>query len=93
MTKVILDEIKDLDFDEVLHESEHFYVKRCIVIERSGQMIAVYGIYNKDTDVREAETRQEGGALEYLKVLTKAKNGEFEDLPGLGMGDEEPTIQ
>lgn len=88
LNKILLDEIKDVDFNEVLHESEHYAVRPCIVIERSGQMIAVYGIYNKSTGIREAETRQMGGAEEYVKVLTKARNGEFDDLPGLTVPDD-----
>lgn len=83
LNKILIDEIKDLDFNEVLDENENFYIQPTIVIERSGQMIAVYGIYNKNTGIRESESRQFGGAQEWMRVLNNSAMGVQEDLPGL----------
>jgi len=88
--KVLLDEVAAVDFSEVIDETDHYAIRPCIVIERSGQQLPVYGIYNKDTNIREAESRQIGGAKEWLRVLSNAAEGKDPGLPGLDEVMEAP---
>jgi hypothetical protein len=84
---VLMKEISAVDFSTNLAENDDFFIRPSIVIERSGQRVVVYGVYNKLTNIREAETRQFTGAKDWMATLTAVMHGE--ELPGLGGEDEE----
>lgn len=72
-----------INFDDVpLRGSTDLYdIRIAILREPAGDFLPVYGIYNKETGLRETETRQFKGAQDWAKSLTAvAKGGQ---LPGL----------
>ena len=84
----IASELWDVRFgDELEGGNELFSIRPALVVERSGQPIAVYGVYNRETGVRETETRQYHAAKEWVKALKMAANGEI--MPGLALEEDE----
>jgi hypothetical protein len=86
--KVLFDEVTDRDIEDIdfcgdpLEGSTEEFVIIPTILQESGETyLAVYGIYNVRTGMRETETRQYNAAKEWAKALTKTAKGGA--LPGL----------
>jgi len=62
--------------------NESFCIKPTYSFAVSGDPYVVYGIFNRATGVREADTTQYAAAKEWVQALTRIALGE--KMPGLG---------
>lgn len=73
-SEVMLSEAAEIKFEEVVEVSNaDYYVKPTYVDQYGGAPNICYGIFNRDTGVMEADTRQIAAAAEWAEVLQKMK--------------------
>ena len=74
--------VSSLTYDEELDGgTDMFAIKLCVITTEAGNLVPMYGLFNKKTGVREAEQRQLSAAITWAEVLTKVALGE--SMPGL----------
>lgn len=77
LADVIRPELRAIDFSNILDGSnDHYYIKPTLVYDMSLTPVPKYGIFNRETHLREATTTQYPAAREWVKALTDMKNGE-----------------
>lgn len=88
----VLSEIDSVDTEhELAGGNDRFLIAPTIIIDEGSMPTAVYGIYNRETNIRETEARQYSAAKMWVEALTeKALACEAGELPGLG-ADPDPT--
>jgi hypothetical protein len=57
--------------DNVLYSSEFYEVAITTITEESGNELVVYGVFNKETGVREAELRGYAHAIQWANTLSE----------------------
>jgi len=89
------DELRRVDtVGELTGSDEHYAVKITITQEDGCPPTAVYGVYNRQTGVREIETRQLQAAFKWVDALSKMTYGPSGvEMPGLEDGDDIPPGQ
>jgi len=84
-------ELGSIDYDTPVYETADFKVVPTIALTLAGEPIVKYGIFNKRTNVMEAEASQIVTARSWCNALTEAEHKveserEMPDLPGLTPG-------
>jgi len=75
------DYLDGLNFeDELAGGNEDFYIKVIAIVSDGGNMLPMYGVFNRTTGVRESETRQYAAAKTWVDVLSKVARGEDPEL-------------
>lgn len=83
--------VESLTYDEEIEGgTDLFAIKMCIITTEAGNMVPMYGLYNRETGVREAEQRQLSAAKTWAEVLTKVSLGE--SMPGLDDDVHNPPV-
>lgn len=92
-------ELDSVDYNTAVYETEKFHVTPTIALTLAGEPVVKYGIYNKDTNVMEAEASQLITAKGWATALTESlmdpdQSGVRKDLPGLSLvkDDDDPKV-
>ena len=91
MQQCIKSELRGVNMTQELKGSDDNYAIMITVIQEDGSNpSAVYGVYNRETGVREIETRQLQAAYKWVEALSKMTygTGGIAELPGLEDGDD-----
>ena len=79
-------ELEEINFNKVIMNTSLYYIRPTIALTMAGEPMAQYGVFNKETQSLEADTRQFGSAVQWMHMLTdlatKAKEGNI-DIPQL----------
>jgi len=67
-------ELEQINFDDVIFSNEHYEVRPTIMVTGSGEPFSAYGVFNKNTGVMEADSRQYPAAVQWAKALEKLTN-------------------
>lgn len=62
--------------------NDSFEIRPCFAFTGAGDPFVAYGVFNKATGIREAETVQYSAAKQWVEALTRIAKGE--EMPGLG---------
>lgn len=90
VNKIMESEFEALDFDEEIEGgNELFAIRPAVAFTVSGAPYPVYGIFNRETGMREADTGQLKTAKDYAAALKAQNLGQ--DLPGLGGVQAKPV--
>lgn len=92
MQQCIKSELRAVDMTQELKGSNDNYAIMITVIQEDGSNpSAVYGVYNRETGVREIETRQLQAAYKWVDALSKMTYGTdgVAELPGLEDSDDD----
>jgi SepF-like predicted cell division protein (DUF552 family) len=74
-SEVMVAEGDKVTFEEIAEASNaDYYVKPTYVSQYDGAPNICYGIFNRETQVMEADTRQISAAIEWANVLQRMKN-------------------
>ena len=96
VNEIIMGELEGMDFDTELEGSNSkFAIIPTVVSDNDCMPTAVYGIYNRETGVRETETRQHGAAKLWTEALANpakasGSGGDASPFPGLGSSRKTP---
>lgn len=75
------EEFDAIRFDDVLYFGEYYYVKPTMSIAMTGEPYPAYGIFNSETGIMEADTRQYPAALQWANALDRLAKEGMPDLP------------
>lgn len=93
--KEVVNGVMERELDAINWEQEYeggndmFAIVPSIAFTTSGEPFPVYGIVNRDTLIREADTGQYSTAKDYVAALSAQAKGQ--KLPGLGGVRAEPV--
>lgn len=75
---ILQEELDQIKFDTILEGSnDHFYIKPTFRYLESGDVTPIYGVFNRATNLKEAESAQYMTARAWVDSLTDVATGEI----------------